>query len=355
MRAHSAATVLVLGVMATAAGAGERQIVRAGNASQASVPFATTASRAPGRATRTLSSQISNQGRVNGPRWGGRIDGRWWAGARAPGGWGAYQRPLRGSVLPPYWAGSQWQVQDWAGFDLPAPPADQRWSRYYDDAVLVDARGMVHDTIGGVDWDRFDEGVDDFAYRDGAAGDQGGTSAVAPPGAPYPVPTQGQASRVTIAGDSRGKAQADLKQERKSRPIAPAGLVADTDSGAKDPRRGAPAGAPGAAYPRPQRGGYPPAVATRPPAPPPSFAPAAGAPIVTTSNGATVVTTTATNAPAGYYSNGYYYPAPTIITVTVNGQPVVTAPSSDIWEDGVTYSPASGSRVHTVTTRSADR
>ena len=76
MRAHSAATVLVLGVMATAAGAGERQIVRAGNASQASVPFATTASRAPGRAARPLSNQISNQGRVNGPRWGGRATSR---------------------------------------------------------------------------------------------------------------------------------------------------------------------------------------------------------------------------------------------------------------------------------------
>ncbi|MCC2979307.1 RcnB family protein [Sphingomonas sp. IC4-52] len=305
----------------------------------------------PGRAVRSLSTP----GRADEPRWGGRIDGRWWAGARAPGGWSAYQRPLRGSVLPPYWAGSQWQVEDWAGFDLPPPPAAHVWSRYYDDAVLLDQRGTVHDTIGGVDWDRFDSQHADYAYREGGGNDQQLTSTAAPPGAPYPVPAHRQAGQVPIARDTTERAQADVKQGRALLPSSPDSPAAATHSRKKDRRRRASADAPGAAYPRPEHGSYPLAVATREPVPPPTYAPPAPVPIVASSNGATVVTTTATNPSAGYYSNGYYYPAPTIITITVNGQPMVTAPPSDIWEDGVTYSPASGTRVHTVTPRSTRR
>jgi len=59
------------------------------------------------------------------------------------------------------------------------PPAGYGWSRYYDDAVLVDGRGRVADVMYGVDWDGDDQGgeayaSDGYAYAQGGAGGQGG-------------------------------------------------------------------------------------------------------------------------------------------------------------------------------------
>ncbi|WP_326523404.1 RcnB family protein [Sphingomonas sp.] len=96
-------------------------------------------------------------------RWGGRIDGRWYGGVRAPGGWTAYRRPTRGWVLPGYWFAPSFHISDFAYYGLGSPPAGYRWSRYYDDAVLVDGRGRVFDSVGGVDWSRYDGG---YAYDD---------------------------------------------------------------------------------------------------------------------------------------------------------------------------------------------
>jgi Ni/Co efflux regulator RcnB len=94
-------------------------------------------------------------------RWGGAVNGRWYAGVYAPGGWASYRRPVRGWVLPTYWYSPSFFINDYAGYGLGAPPAGYTWSRYYDDAVLVDGRGRVYDSVSGLDWNRYDEVVED--------------------------------------------------------------------------------------------------------------------------------------------------------------------------------------------------
>lgn len=89
-----------------------------------------------------------------GPRWGSRVDGRWWGGVNAPGGYGAYRAPVRGYRLPSYWAAPRFVVNDWSDYGFTAPGQGHYWSRYYDDAVLIDGRGQVWDSVQGVDWDR---------------------------------------------------------------------------------------------------------------------------------------------------------------------------------------------------------
>ncbi|MCU6455026.1 RcnB family protein [Sphingomonas sp. A2-49] len=72
----------------------------------------------------------------------------------APGDWSAYRRPYRGYALPPAWIGARFVVTDYRAYGLTPPLPGYRWVRYYDDAVLVDARGSVFDTRFDVDWDR---------------------------------------------------------------------------------------------------------------------------------------------------------------------------------------------------------
>lgn len=126
---------------------------------------------------------------VNHPRWGGRIQGRWWGGMRAPGGWGAYRRPVRGWVLPSYWVQPNWYVTNWSAYGLAQPPYGYNWSRYYDDAVLIDGRGTVYDSVDGIGWDQVDEAGyaygDDYADGYDGAYDNGYAPA---PQLPYPAP-----------------------------------------------------------------------------------------------------------------------------------------------------------------------
>lgn len=91
-------------------------------------------------------------------RWGRSVNGRWHGGVQAPGGWRAYRRPVRGWVMPRYWYAPAFVVRNYAAYGLTAPPPGYYWSRYYDDAVLIDDRGAVYDTRGGIDWDRYDDG-----------------------------------------------------------------------------------------------------------------------------------------------------------------------------------------------------
>lgn len=113
-----------------------------------------------------------------GSRWGGRVDGRWSSGSWAPGGWNAYRRPTRGWTLPSYWFAPGFYINDFSYYGLGAPPVGYNWTRYYDDAVLIDGRGRVFDSVSGVDWDRYDGAAayDDYAdysydgrYDDGDA------------------------------------------------------------------------------------------------------------------------------------------------------------------------------------------
>lgn len=111
----------------------------------------------------------ANPGHGTRPSWGGKWNGRWMGGWRAPGGWGGYRRPIRGYVLPSYWAGPQFYVGNYASYGLSSPPYGYQWSRYYDDAVLADGNGRVWDTVSGVDWNDYEEGYAE-GYQDGAQG-----------------------------------------------------------------------------------------------------------------------------------------------------------------------------------------
>ncbi|MCP1470865.1 Ni/Co efflux regulator RcnB [Sphingobium sp. OAS761] len=102
-----------------------------------------------------------------GHRWGPRHSGRWYAGWRAPGGWSAYRRPVRGYILPRYWIAPSFYISNYGAYGLPAPATGYGWSRYYDDAVMTDRYGRVYDYRGDIDWDRYEGGYGPDEARDG--------------------------------------------------------------------------------------------------------------------------------------------------------------------------------------------
>ncbi len=67
---------------------------------------------------------------------------------------GGYVRPMRGYRLPPFFVTPRFRVIDWGRWRLARPPIGYNWIRYYDDAVLIDARGNIYDTAYDLDWDR---------------------------------------------------------------------------------------------------------------------------------------------------------------------------------------------------------
>lgn len=79
-----------------------------------------------------------------------------WGG---PGWWGgSYQPPMPGYILPSFWLSPDYIVPDWAGYGFQDPGPGRRWVRYYDDALLVDDRGMIYDSIPDVHWGRYNQG-----------------------------------------------------------------------------------------------------------------------------------------------------------------------------------------------------
>lgn len=322
MRSFLVATALLAMGGATVADAGERVVARGG-----------------GQGGVKAGGWSRNGGNLPGghvrPRWGGHVQGRWWGGWRAPGGWGAYRRPVRGWLLPSYWTAPSWYINDWSGYGLPRPPAGYNWSRYYDDAVLIDRRGSVYDTIGGVDWDGGDPDGIDPAY-DGGSDDRGGYddaaiydgraypggAYVGRPGAPYPYPEPrrdtglGGAAIGAVAGGVAGNVIAGRGNRLGGTLIgagvgAAAGYAIDKaeDRGRRGPPPPPPPSGYGAGYPPPRHHG--------------------GSTVI--GSGTTVVTSGGGYPTAGYYANGYYYPGPTITTVTVQSQPVVTT-TTETWE-----------------------
>ena len=97
-------------------------------------------------------------------RWGGRKDGRWHAGWAAPGGWVAYRRPYRGFTLPSYWIQPSFLLSNYSLYRLNTPSNGYYWSRYYDDAVLRDARGNVTDYRTDIDWNAYEGGYEPDHY-----------------------------------------------------------------------------------------------------------------------------------------------------------------------------------------------
>lgn len=201
--------------------------------------------------------------------WGPRVQGRWHAGWRAPGGWAGYRRPVIGYVLPSYWISPSYRVGNYAAYGLPAPVAGYGWSRYYDDAVMIDRDGRVRDHRSGVAWDRDDRRAPFYGtdYDDD----------VTMPDAPPPHEYEGRWTGTwrdekgrTYSGEYEGRFEGEARSN----------YGVDYD-------------APPYAY-----------------APPVTHHGGPGEPSVTTSH-----------AP-GYYANGYYYPGATTTTIVV--QPAMT-------------------------------
>lgn len=126
------------------------------------------------------------QGRPNPNRWGPKVDGRWQAGYRAPGGWAGYHHLDRGRALPRYWMSPSFFIGDYLAWGLAAPPYGYNWVRYYDDAVLVDGDGRVWDSVSGIRWD-YDE-AEAASYGDYSESYATAGAGYAAPGYAAPIP-----------------------------------------------------------------------------------------------------------------------------------------------------------------------
>ncbi|RZT54734.1 Ni/Co efflux regulator RcnB [Sphingomonas sp. BK036] len=282
------------------------------------------------------------------PRWGSKIGGRWWGGANAPGGWAAYRRPNRGWAVPGYWNAPRFYVDDWSTYGLPQPPAGYRWARYYDDAVLIDPRGSVYDTVSGTDWDRYDSdgyarvapgayaqtdsvyagpadrgSVAPYADR-GPRRDSGlggaAIGAVAGGAAGNLVAGRGNRLGGTLIGAGVGAAAGyaiDKAEDRGRRPLPPppasygARYAPPPPAYAEDyPIYDAPPVSQAARYPQPQR-----------------YASAPGGTWVSPDGMTTVTTTSGTVYPTG------------ATTVVVQSAPIVTTTTTTDYYDSVSYAP----------------
>ncbi|MDB5706508.1 MAG: Translation initiation factor 2 [Sphingomonas bacterium] len=153
-------------------------------------------------------------------RWGGSVGGRWYGGSNAPGGWNAYRRPNRGWTLPRYWIAPSFFISDWGTYGLSTPPQGYNWTRYYDDAVLVDGRGRVMDSVDGIDWDSYDDGQgygggggyaeagDGYAVAAGGGGGDGYGAGYQQPPMNYAPPPIVQGGGYTTTYSSSGYAGA---------------------------------------------------------------------------------------------------------------------------------------------------
>jgi Ni/Co efflux regulator RcnB len=82
-----------------------------------------------------------------------------------------YHRIDRGFVLPQAWWGPRYGISNWSAYGLPQPIHGGRWVRYYDDALMIDSYGRVHDGRWGMSWDDRD---DRWSYDDRGAPYRGG-------------------------------------------------------------------------------------------------------------------------------------------------------------------------------------
>jgi hypothetical protein len=76
-------------------------------------------------------------------------------------GYPQYRRIDRGHMVPQHWWGPRFNVVNWGMYGLPQPMHGGRWVRYYDDALLVDGHGRVHDGRWGMRWNDDHWGYDD--------------------------------------------------------------------------------------------------------------------------------------------------------------------------------------------------
>ncbi len=79
-----------------------------------------------------------------------------------------YRKPHRGFRLPQTYVQPSYFIGNFGYYGLSQPNYGYGWSRYYDDAVLTDRRGVVQDARYNVDWDRYNQGYQD-GYHAGQA------------------------------------------------------------------------------------------------------------------------------------------------------------------------------------------
>jgi Ni/Co efflux regulator RcnB len=257
-------------------------------------------------------------------RWGQRIAGRWHAGVNAPGGWTAYRRPAAGVTLPGYWMQPAYFIGNYRVYGLPAPQPGYGWSRYYDDAVLTDRYGRVIDSRQGIAWDRYDGGYDpDPVYADRRARPDNGVGGAVIGGVVGGIAGNriaGRGNRVagTVVGAGVGAAagaaidRAEDRHGHHDRPPPPPAWRDEDDrlaaGNAYDGRWvGTWYGEDGRTYSGEYRGRYEGSVPP-PPSPHWGYAPPAYGQMM----------------PGGYIAGGYYYPAPTVTTITVQPGTVTT-------------------------------
>lgn len=76
-----------------------------------------------------------------------------------PGWWGgSYQPAMRGYILPSYWLSPAYVIPEPGAYGFADAGQGRRWVRYYNDAVLVDGRGLIHESVHDVAWDRYSYG-----------------------------------------------------------------------------------------------------------------------------------------------------------------------------------------------------
>ncbi|CAH0351085.1 RcnB family protein [Sphingobium sp. CECT 9361] len=274
------------------------------------------------------------------PRWGQRIDGRWHGGVQAPGGYTAYRRPVRGYALPRYWIQPSFYIGNYATYGLPTPPQGYGWSRYYDDAVMTDAYGRVYDSRSDVRWENYEGGYEPDQPRYAERRDTGiggaAIGTVAGGVAGNVIAGRGNRTVGTLVGAAAGAAAGLAIDKAEDHPRM-------ADNGRWEDERD---------FDRvdridhgPDRG--PPPPHRRGPPPPHRGATYAGAydghwtGTWTREDGSTYTgeyrgrfegdvegayTPPHWNqANGGYFANGYYYPAPTVTTITIQpSQPTYT-------------------------------
>lgn len=67
-------------------------------------------------------------------------------------------RLQRGHSVGAFWRSPRVEVRNYGRYGLYPPAGDDRWVRYYDDALLVDRSGVVRDGRYGLDWDQYGDG-----------------------------------------------------------------------------------------------------------------------------------------------------------------------------------------------------
>jgi hypothetical protein len=274
-----------------------------------------------------------------GHRWGPRHAGRWYAGWQAPGGWGAYRRPVYGYILPRYWINPAYYIGNYGAYGLPAPAYGYGWSRYYDDAVMTDRYGRVYDRRSDIDWDRHEGGyAEDRAERrdNGVGGAVAG--AVVGGVAGNLIAGRGNRTAGTLIGAGVGAAAGyavDKAEDRGRDAPPPPRAGVDYDPGAPDDAvtydnayQGRWVGTwrdkDGKTYSGEYEGRFEGTVEGEPGvdyAPPPYDGPSHWSDGGVTSHGG-----------GGYYANGYYYPAPTVTTVVVHPATTTTTTTTYVTE-----------------------